>query len=231
MQPEVLKMKNGELRNPDGFTLLELMISITLIAVIVLIAAGATRIAYRSVDSGERKIEFLERMRTSMNIIDSQIQSEVPLTYVDNAVTKYYFRGEKGSMQLSSNYSVWGGQTGYVVVAYNVYSNDRGGQDLYVSENIIGMESKRETKLLDSLNGIYFEYFYKDPTEEQGNWVEQWTDENNIPEKVRVHLVMGGSDFSMIIPMRSKNPAVQVSGQPQSSQTTKRTQAAGAGRL
>src|SRR5512136_1554467 len=64
-----------------GFTLLELMISITLIGIIAVIIAGAMRLGYRSVDAGERKIESLERMRVSLTLIDSQIQSEIPLTF------------------------------------------------------------------------------------------------------------------------------------------------------
>lgn len=197
-----------------GFTLLELTISITLIGIIVLIIAGATRLGFRSVDSGERKIESLERLRSSLNIIDSQIQSEIPLTYDDNGVRKYYFKGEKGFMQFTTNYSVWSGQMGYVLATYTVTSNVSGKQVLNVSENTVGIESKREAKLLDSFNEIYFEYFYKDPTEEQGNWVGEWTDETTIPEKVKLHLVEGVKDLSIIIPMRTKSPITLTSTQP-----------------
>lgn len=197
----------------DGFTLLELTISITLIGIIVLIVTGATRLGFRSVDSGEKKIEALERLRSSLNIIDSQIQSETPLTYSDdNGDRKYYFKGDSETMQFTTNYSVWSGQMGYVLVTYRIASNGYGKQVLYVSENSIGIDNKREAKLLDTFNEIYFEYFYKDPTEEQGSWVRQWTDETSIPEKVKLHLIEGIKDLSMIIPMRSKGslaPSIQ----------------------
>src|SRR3989337_1653647 len=57
-----------------GFTLLDLIISITIIGIMVLIIAGATRLGFRSVDAGEKKIESLERMRSSLSLISSQIQ-------------------------------------------------------------------------------------------------------------------------------------------------------------
>ena len=192
-----------------GFTLLELTISIALIGIIVLIIAGAMRLGFRSVDSGEKKIESLERMRASLNIIDSQIQSEMPLTYDDEGVRKFYFKGERKFMQFATNYSIWGGEKGYVVAAYKVESGDNGKEVLYVSENIIGIEGKRDTKLFDNFETIYFEYFFKDPTEEEGEWVDQWTDEKvNIPEKIKLHLVEGTRDLSMIIPFRARGPLV-----------------------
>jgi general secretion pathway protein J len=193
-----------------GFTLLELIISIALIGIIVLIIAGAMRLGFRSVDSGEKKIESLERMRASLNIIDSQIQSEIPLTYDDEGGRKYYFKGERGFMQFPTNYSIWGGEIGYVVAAYKVESGDNGKEVLYVSENIIGIEGKRDTKLFDAFEMIYFEYFFKDPTEEEGKWVDQWTDDVNIPEKIKLHLVEGTRDLSIIIPFRARGSLTQM---------------------
>ncbi|MDQ7785969.1 MAG: hypothetical protein RDU01_00005, partial [Thermodesulfovibrionales bacterium] len=68
--------------NALGFTLLELTIAITLLALIIIIILGAMQIGIRSVESGEMKIESFERTRASMNILDSQIQSQIPLSYV-----------------------------------------------------------------------------------------------------------------------------------------------------
>lgn len=208
-----MKSKRLKVFNIDeaGFTLLELMISIALIGIIVLIIAGAMRLGFRSVDSGEKKIESLERMRASLNIIDSQIQSEIPLTYDDEEGSrKYYFKGEREFMQFPTNYSIWGGEIGYVTVTYKVEYGDNGKQVLYASENIVGMEGKRDAKLFDAFEMIYFEYFFKDPTEEEGKWVNQWTDDVNIPEKIKLHLVEGTRDLSIIFPFRAKGSLTQM---------------------
>jgi len=200
----------GGLRRDYGFTLLELLISIVMLGIIILIIVGAMRLGFRSVDAGEKKMESLERIRASFNIMDSQIQSLVPLTYEEEGETKFYFAGEKESLQFSTNYSIWGGQKGYVVVTYKVLAESNGKPALYASENIVGIESSKETKLLDAFDALYFEYFYKDPTGEVGNWVEQWTDSLNMPEKIKVHLVKGERDLSIIIPVRTRKSMLEI---------------------
>ena len=186
----------------QGFTLLELIISIALIGIIVLIVGGAMRLGSKSIESGEKRIESLERMRASLNIIDSQVESYFPLTYEEDAEKKYYFKGEKESMLFSTNFSIWGGERGYVIVTYTVKTQDNGRQVLYATENIAGVEGSRETVLLDTFERINFEYFFKDPTEEKGKWTDQWTSTSGIPEKVRLHLVRGTHDLALTMPFR-----------------------------
>lgn len=196
----------GKEGRPDapGFTLLELTISITLLALIVIIILGAMRIGIRSVESGEKKIASFERIRASMNVLDSQIQSHIPLTYVQEgeAEVHFYFRGERRSLQFTTNYSIWGGEKGFVLAEYSVRSTDNGRQFLAVSEQVVNMGTKREATLFDTFENIYFEYFYKDPFEETGRWVDQWTETNQIPEKILLHFIDGPRDLSLIIPVR-----------------------------
>jgi general secretion pathway protein J len=203
------------LRKDYGFTLLELLISILILGIIIVIVAGAMRLGFRSVDAGEKKAESLERFMSSLNIIDSQIQSLLPLTSNEEGneegTVNSNFTGSRESLQFSTNYSIWGVQKGYVTVSYDVSSEDTGKPVLYATENIMGTEDSRETKLLDSFDEIYFDYFYKDPTEEEGKWVEEWTDATTLPEKIRLHLVTGQRDLSLIIPVRVRQSIIQSS--------------------
>ncbi|MDA8077339.1 MAG: type II secretion system protein [Nitrospiraceae bacterium] len=185
-----------------GFTLLELLISFMLIGIVVAIMANALRLSFETVDRGEKKINSLERLRSSMSIINSQVQSHIPLTYDEQAEKKYYFKGEKGSLQFSSNYSIWGGEKGYVVVRYAVETDTGGKKFIAVTENVVGTETTRQTSLFNPLDDIYFEYFYKGPTDEKGGWVDAWKETASTPEKIRLHLVDNRRDLAIVIPMR-----------------------------
>jgi prepilin-type N-terminal cleavage/methylation domain-containing protein len=190
-----------------GFTLLELVISITLLATIVTIATGALRLGYRSISSGEKKMESIERFRASLYIINAQILSGVPLSFNREGIKQVYFAGSQDFMRLATNYSIWGGQRGYVIVEYRVAVENNGTKSLYASENLIGTERPRETKLLQGFDGIYFEYFVQDKTEELGGrWIVQWSDTTKVPEKIRLRLIQGRKEISMIIPMRAQGP-------------------------
>ena len=194
-----------------GFTLLELLISLVMIGVIAIIITSAMRLGIHTVNTGETKIDHLERTRASFTIIDSQIQSQIPLTFEDNGEKKYYFQGDKESLQFSTNYSLWGGNKGYVMVRYKVESDDTGKQVLAISEKVIGKNGYREARLFSAVDAIHFEYFFKYSTEEKGKWVNKWTDTANIPEKVNLHLIYRGKDLSLIIPMRTAGSLSQTS--------------------
>lgn len=196
----------------SGFTLLELVISITMMSIILVITGAAIRLAVRSSDSGEKRIMSLERFRASLNIVEAQIQAELPLmTQVPGgeATDNYTFKGDSESMQFPSNFSLWGTLRGPVNILYKVKRDEWGKQDLYVEESSTGMASRGEVKLFEFFDRIYFDYFYKDPAAEKGDWVEQWPTPESVPEKIRMHLVNGDKDMSFILPLRARDVIVK----------------------
>ncbi|GEM_PF-300193 len=209
------KGRHEKTENPramSGFTLLEIVISISLIGIIVLIVVGAMRLGTRAVESSEKKISSLERTRSSLSIMDAQIQSYVPLVYIENGEKRYYFRGDRQTLQFSTNYSIWGGEKGYVITTYAVKALDNGKQAIFASETVAGRRNRTETMLTNPADQIFFEYFSKDPTEETGRWMDRWTenlsiqetDKPGIPEKIKIHFAEGAQEFSLVLPVRVK---------------------------
>jgi prepilin-type N-terminal cleavage/methylation domain-containing protein len=197
----------------SGFTLLELLVSIVLIGLIVSIVGASMRLGYRSLDKGEKKALMLERFKVSLNLMDAQIQSGMPLKTTGSTATEginqYLFEGKKDSVKFASNYSLMGGQKGYVIVAYRVETGTNDKRTLFAQENTIGMENQKEVKLLEGFDDIHFEYFFKEVTEEQGQWVEEWTDPMTIPGKVRIHLSWGNQQISLVVPVRTTSLTAQ----------------------
>jgi prepilin-type N-terminal cleavage/methylation domain-containing protein len=195
----------------SGFTLLELLISMTLLVLILVITLGALRMSSRSVAAGEKKMDSQERFRTVLAILDAQIQSQVPLTYEQEGQKIYYFKGNRKALRLSSNHSIWGGQRGYVVVDYRVEADQTGKEVLYASEQIPGIEGRQDTRLIEA-TGISFEYFHRDPTEEQGMWMDQMSDGTTIPEQIRIHIVNGTKNLSLVFPVRVRGKILTIPG-------------------
>jgi len=201
VEEERMKRASGQ----QGFTLLELMISLVLMGVVVLITAGAMRLGFRSAESGQRKIASIERFRTSLNIIESQIQSALVIknTSLNVDLDFAQFKGDRYSLQLRSLYSLWGGARGPVLAAYEVRDENMGGKTLYVSENPIMIpDAAREVRLIESAKDIFFEYYYKGPTDEKGSWVDEWTDKETIPAKIRLTVNKDMKVLALIIPLK-----------------------------
>lgn len=196
-------MEKKQEKKEAGFTLLELILSISILGIMIVLLMGALRLGFRSVEAGGKKMESLERIKASFQVIDSQIQSEVPLTYDENGETRPYFKGSRDSLEFSSNYSIWEGEKGYVVVSYRVSEGNPGKLSLWASEKKVGQEKERELTLFDQVDELGFEYFSQNPTEEKGKWVDEWTEPTLRPEKIKVHLLKGGKDLSLIIPLKT----------------------------
>jgi len=185
-----------------GFTLLELLISIAIIGLIVLIITGALRLAHRSVESGERKIEEIERIRATLGVIDAQVQSALPLLQNGDGVEKPFFSGGGESLSLATNYSLWGGEKGYVIVTYEVESEDNAKQALHITEQTYGIDNIQETTLLQACDEIRFFYFRHDMEGANEEWLEDWTDETKLPEKVMLVIRRGRTKTSLTMPLR-----------------------------
>jgi general secretion pathway protein J len=192
-------------RNPrrlSGFTLLEMLLAITVFTVIVVIIGGAMRLGYRSADKGERKIEYAERLRRSVEILEGQIQSSLPLVVKEDAQTKAYFSGGKKTLTLATNYSVRDGRRGYIVAEYTVRGDQSGKESLFLSERPVGAETGSEALLLKDCDSVEFGYLEKGLTEEEGKWVEEWSNDEVGPERIRVSIKLRDWGYSIVIPVR-----------------------------
>jgi type II secretory pathway component PulJ len=202
-----MKESNRDFSIDKGFTLIELLASITLIMVLTVIVLGALRLSYKSLRSGEKITASTERLRTSLSIIDAQLQSSFlhMLSGEDKEKEgKICFAASREKLKFTSNYSLWGSRRGYLMVVYEVLENDNGRKTLQASESMVGCNSIKRTTLLDGLDDMYFEY-YEQPQEGDPRWVEQWTDEQKTPGKIRLHMVDKSRHEVLIIPVRAAN--------------------------
>jgi len=182
-----------------GFTLLELLISITMLALITGIMGWALSMSQRTLDKGERKIHYLERMKVSFSLLESQIISLFPYQYEDEGEKKLFFYGGKDKLMFASNYSLWRGTRGNTFVTYDIQTNEKGKQFLKITEQLIGLEAKNETILFDDCTGIHFEYFLKNALEE-GKWVDRWpADEKGLPDKIRINIMQNTKKVDLLV--------------------------------
>jgi prepilin-type N-terminal cleavage/methylation domain-containing protein len=201
---------HGKKPGRAGFTLLEVLISVVLLSVIAVVIGGGMRLGYRAVAKGEKKIERLEMLEKSLAIMDEQVLSAVPLTFTNDDGTKhFYFEGHEHSLTVPTTYSIWSGRNRYVIVEYRVRTNADGTRSLWANERVVMTAVGKDVEMLHGLKDVRFEYFYEDPTEEEGDWVKEWDDEAGIPRKVRIRVVLDKREILLQIPLNARGDLTQ----------------------
>lgn len=180
-----------------GLTLIEVVIAITISALIMGILLSALRLGYRSQEKGAKRQEIAQRMRIIADRVSWLLRGAYPYTVMDAEGEKtLYFSGGPRSV-------------GLVTTSVDVYSDsikDRAGlkwitllsdgEGLKVTENIYfvkdsPVDDAAETYLLDpTVRTIEFEYL--DTAEEKDAWVAGWDgqEKDYLPSAVRVAVVL-----------------------------------------
>lgn len=179
----------------SGFTLLETLIAITIFSLIAVIMAVTVKLCLRSVEKGDRKAESTERLRSVVRIIESQLQSFVPMMYSDNGTTKklFYFKGASDSLVFVSNVSAWGRDRGIVAVKYEI--NPDG--DLSVTEWDMLTDKKRSIILMTNMKGTSFNYTVHRPEDINSKTEADVNKTDYLPEYVQINARIFGSDINI----------------------------------
>jgi general secretion pathway protein J len=193
------KILNG---NSKGFTLSELLISLTIVAMIVVIIFGALRIGIRAWEKGERDVDSRQRQRIVLDLIRRQLAS----TCVNGAWGRdqqlVSLKGDSKSIDFVSHIPMTpGNRFGLVYVKYAVKQN-KGDNQEYLTfyeksvaspDKTIGAGNRDEgdfSELIPGVKSIVFEYLKDRPGEEESKWQKNWDPvaDKGIPRAVRITL-------------------------------------------
>ena len=187
-----------KLKNRRGFTLLELLLAITLSIVILIILFAALRLGYKSQAKGAERSEQAQKVRIISDRIAWLLRGAYPFYRTTIDQQKLYFEGKSD-------------QAGFVTSSIDAHGSgpeDRAGlkwvsiftdkEGLKIREKVYFLEKVFEDSggkvfLLDSeVNKIEFEYLDIPEGEKQGSWVSEWDpeDKETLPAAVKVLMTM-----------------------------------------
>jgi len=211
------KIQNNQInitaRTDSGSTLIELLISITIVGVILVIIMGAFRIGIRAWETGEKGVESDQRQQIVLSIIKRQLSSACWYRAIIDEKETYYFRGDGQSIDFISNTNVVpGNNTGFVRVSYIIRSDgEAGGQRLEIVEQSVAVVSKEEVsddppdpadrvfyEIIKDVYSISFEYLNKLENESEAEeeeevifqWQPEWHDESDTGLPVAVKCIL-----------------------------------------
>ncbi|MDD5722760.1 MAG: prepilin-type N-terminal cleavage/methylation domain-containing protein [Syntrophales bacterium] len=193
-----------------GFTLLELLISMTILSLITLLVFGAFRIGIRAWERGEKNIDGHQRERIVLDLIRRQLAS-IPVDTVKEEKA-FLLKGDNKSLGFVSNiHLVPSNKFGTVYVKYRVEETEDVGEVLSLSERNVVMMMGKDPGVDDSDDlfiellrgaGMVFDYLKNDTDEEPRQWQETWDPEveTGFPVAVRITLTRadGGAPICVI---------------------------------
>ncbi|MCF8083223.1 MAG: prepilin-type N-terminal cleavage/methylation domain-containing protein [Deltaproteobacteria bacterium] len=191
---------HGLTSNPSGFTLLELLISLTIIGVILVIIFGSLRIGARAWEKGEADVEAQQRERIVLDLVKRQIASVCDREIEVDKDTSYVFKGDEGSMAFMSRLpAVPATPSGMVYVKYVIKSSEKGGNMLaFYEQDVVSLRSEGVVEtpdeadlhvLIPGAHRIEFDYLKQSEVEgDRPQWQEIWDPESDagFPVAVRV---------------------------------------------
>jgi prepilin-type N-terminal cleavage/methylation domain-containing protein len=158
-----------------GFTLLEVVVAVTLVAVIAVGMWALFSISLRSWSRGTAFIETNQHHRSILDLVRKQMTSIYPLWTPQDlsqpGMIYPIFTGTESSLQFISLSSLQFQESpGLTYVSYDVSQDSTGGYSLIEREtrytgqlpDEATMESSRTTPIFENLDGCAFEYFYMD---------------------------------------------------------------------
>lgn len=176
-------------RNQKGFTLLELLVSMTILAVIITVIVEAFWLGYRSWERGSEVMEREIRLRTALGLVSKQLRSAFPFAPDDDEAG---FSGDSQSISFVTTMPMGlERRSGLFRIEYFLDEESTGGfKTMKVSQRPVyvpgssGMDPRENGfTVLPGLDRASWEYL------SDGEWVQEWALEDGpLPRKVRLTL-------------------------------------------
>jgi len=186
-----------------GFTLLELLVSLTLLSLIAGIVVAGFRIGLRAWEAGETRAEAVQRSRAVLDRMAQELRSVAPVTKGAQAKKTARFMGKPDRLQFAAGPAPFPRNPWEALphlIAYSVEDNPHAEvRGLIRRESPLPGEG--ESLLEEAGEGVVFDprvvrlklRYLRPPQEgqERGEWVDSWDDletMSSTPSRVQSHL-------------------------------------------
>ncbi len=183
-------------RRLSGFTLVELLLAITLMSILLGLTYTGLRAAARTTQRGEKILAAGGELRASHQFVRRQINQMLPLSFAEtgdiNAV-RIVFVGDANHIQYVAQMPGYLGSGGPQVQLLELASDSEGTVLQFSHALLQGYEEghlyeRDPVILLESVETASFEFLDKDEAGEMTGWVSTWDRPDVLPAAVRINL-------------------------------------------
>ena len=175
-------------RNNRGFTLIEVLVSLSIMALITGVAFSGLSVGIDSWERGTRRIQELDRRVSVERLLGRQL----PLATVG------VFEGNSGTLEFVAPYSLANGPGDPMAVKYSFEAGKLVYRETPLAEYTAGYSDAAVNQSLGAFTDVRFSYLGRDSLGNR-SWLNEWQDQTP-PSVVRVEI----NKDVMILPMANR---------------------------
>jgi general secretion pathway protein J len=201
--------RNSKLETAAGFTLIEVILALTIFALMATILYGAFFLGHRAVEKSQGSFEKNQKLRSFGDLLGSYIRSAYPYRTSPQDPT-FYFEGEETHLTFVSSSSLAMGGRGMAKVDLALQGMDKGEETVRLEEGVpvrlddeTGENGQRNSIVLQE-GARDFRLAYLNPQVEEEKWEERWSgrEQRKLPRAVRVsYRDRAGKEVRWVIPV------------------------------
>lgn len=193
----------------SGFTLLELLLAISILAVILAMASGGLSLGYRSWSKGGERMERLDRRRAVISRLGQEVASAFAFSKNSPLAKEVTFIGQSDSLSLVTTNPATGTKEVVLYVDNDPDSIESGlvlRQDIVPNGSLFSSGKGRLVELGREITGLRLRYFNETRLSDgtvTGEWLPGWPPEgpagqaepagskSSFPKAIEIALIQG----------------------------------------
>jgi len=191
----MIPIKNKE----SGFTLIEIIIVMTMLALLMTMVYGAINTSRKMSAKGIKRIDATNEVRVVQNLIRRQVSRILPMAFKEEDNSFVIFEGDEDHIMYVSPMPGYLGKGGPHVQLIEIV-NAKGGRILQFSHWLLNDSLEEEdfedseqepVVLLENIRDAKFSFMKLDEEGEPEDWENEWEEPENTPLMVQLEVDMG----------------------------------------
>jgi len=192
-----------------GFTLIEVMIAMTLISIMMVLLVSSLKTSAESWEIGERKITEVNENAMVYHFFRRHLSSAKPLSnhFAQNQPA-FSFQGTNRSLQFVSSFPASASRKGLQLFEIKLSDKDSGSIKVSLSPYFPALDNEarqtEEVVLIEDVAALKISYFSRTAEDVAGQWTESWQEKPFLPELVKIKIELKNERFwpEFIIPLK-----------------------------
>ncbi|MDX1556733.1 MAG: prepilin-type N-terminal cleavage/methylation domain-containing protein [Xanthomonadales bacterium] len=188
---KLMRMKPGS----RGFTLVELLLAITLLSILLGLAYGGFRASTRATDRGQDILQESSRMRLAHQFVHRQLNQILPMSFSneEDGDLPVVFEGSSNTIRYVGPMPGYLGFGGPQVQELSIVGTDN-GQALVLSHALLqgfeeaNMHARAPIMLVDGIESATFMFQGRDEQGEPASWQSSWDETGILPVAVSLQI-------------------------------------------